>query len=867
MHSRIALVAVTVLSLVALAAIVFAPASFVDHKYGRQGWRTSGAKEALDAWNAQRAYPDAVLPATGYAQAFAESRARLAGLEDALDVPPWEPIGPHNIGGRTLCLWINPENPATIWAGSASGGLWRTYVGGIGADAWDRVTTGFPVLGVGGLVAAAGDTATLYAGTGEVYGYQNAQPGVLVRTTRGSYGIGILKTTDGGTTWTKSLDWSYDQRRGVAWLAAHPTDPATIWAATTEGTYKTTDAGASWNRMHDVLMAMHVVIDPQDPERVYVACGDLGSPGTGIYRTENGGTSWTQLTQGLPGSWTGKAWLDIYDTHPNVLYASVANDFAGLGLYRSLDHGDSWMRIASTDYAQYQGWYSHWVSVNDADSSKVLCGGIDTWRSNQGGQNLQRVSYWYLWYFGDVPAGGPEGPSDYVHADNHCVVRHPQDPDLVYMGTDGGVFLSYDGGSNFTGLNGGYQTQQFYNGFSTSLSQATPSIGGLQDNATAIYDGDLSWFRCIGGDGCWTAINPVDPQIMFGSSQYLNIQRSLNGGSSWNGATSGIGNDEAAFAAPYLICYGMPDILYAAKTKVYKSTSNGSSWSAVNQNQPLDGNPVISLGMSWFDCNVVYAGTGPLYSRMHVLVTTDGGTSWTDITGPLPDRYPADIAVDPFAPATAYVALSGFGVSHLWKTTDTGQSWSDVGAGLPDVPTQAVVVDPDNPNIVYCGNDLGVYVSTNGGTTWAEFQDGMPPAMVYDLSVVYTTRRLRVATHGNGAYERDMLDATTAVAAGETTGETAGGAPAAGDVLRMPPVTPNPFNPTTDVRFELAERRHVKVSVIDAAGRLVTTLLDAPREAGAHSVRFDAGGLASGVYFARIEAGGATAVRKMVLGK
>jgi hypothetical protein len=287
----------------------------------------------------------------------------------------------------------------------------------------------------------------------------------------------------------------------------------------------------------------------------------------------------------------------------------------------------------------------------------------------------------------------------------------------------------------------------------------------------------------------------------------------------------------------------------------------------VNQNQALDGNPVLSLGMSWFDCNVVYAGTGPLYSRMHVFVTTDGGDSWADVTGPLPDRYPADIAVDPFDPATAYVALSGFGVSHLWKTTDTGQSWTDVGGALPDVPTQAVAIDPDNPNIVYCGNDIGVYVSTNGGNTWAEFQDGMPPAMVYDLSVVYSTRRLRVATHGNGAYERDMLDATTAVADGEGDATGASGAPAVVDVVRMSPPAPNPFNPTTEVRFELSERRHVTVSVIDATGRLVATLLDAPREAGPHRVRFDAGNLASGVYFARVEAEGASAVRKLVLGK
>ena len=234
----------------------------LDAKYSRGGRRTSGAKEALDFWAAQRAYPNQVIPSAGYAQAFDDSRARLASALDREVVAPWQPIGPQNIGGRTLAVAFNPQNPQTVWAGAASGGLWRSTTGGAGADAWDRVLTGYPVLGVSSIAFAPGDSMTLYIGTGEVYGYQNAAPGVVDRTTRGSYGIGILKSTDGGATWSKSLDWSYQQQRGVASLAMHPSDPNTLYAGTSEGTYKTTDGGVTWNRVHDVLMSMHVLIDP-----------------------------------------------------------------------------------------------------------------------------------------------------------------------------------------------------------------------------------------------------------------------------------------------------------------------------------------------------------------------------------------------------------------------------------------------------------------------------------------------------------------------------------------------------------------------------------------------------------------------------
>ena len=819
----------------------------------------SGAMQALEFWAASRAYPAPVIPDVGHAAAFAYSSAVLGGSAQDRGLDPWSPIGPHNIGGRTLAVALNPQNPNTIWAGAASGGLWRSFTGGVGADAWDPVATGFPVLAASSIAVAPGDSNLLYIGTGEVYGYQNALGGLAVRLTRGSYGIGILKSTDGGGSWSHSLDWSLNQRRGVASLAMHPQDPAIVYAGTTEGTYKTTDGGGSWNRVHDVLMAMHVVIDPLAPNRVYVAAGDLGSPNPGIYRSIDSGTTWVKLTTGLPATWSGKGWLAIYRASPNVIYLSLAESEAGIGLFRSVNYGDTWAQLSSTDYASYQGWYSHWVHVHPTDSSQVRVGGIDIWRSTQGGRNLIRTSNWSQWFFGTVPPGGPEGPPSYAHADHHAVIHNPGSPNTLYFATDGGVFRSLDGGLTFSGVNGGYQATQFYNGFSSAISDPDLAIGGMQDNATAIYEGTVAWRRVIGGDGCWTALHPTNLLNMFGETQYLGIQRSTNGGMTFSSATSGIGGGTVAFVAPFLLSPAVPAIMYAGTSRIYRSTNGASSWTATNGNLQLDSNPALALAVSSTSPDVVYAATAPLNVRAGVFVTTNSGVSWTNITGALPDRYPVDLAVDPTDDRIAYVVMSGFGSGHLFRTTNRGGFWTDIGVALPDVPSSAIAIDPDHLDHLYFGNDLGVYVSTNGGGSWNEYKLGMPDAaIVMDLSTVPANRRVRAVTHGAGVFERALLEPSTAVAAGET-------APPAG--LRLLGSAPNPFSAATDIRFSLGARAFVEVDVIDVTGRKVAVLEAGMRDPGQHRVRLDGRrlGLTAGVYFARVRAGGQRASERLVL--
>ncbi|HEX2787755.1 MAG TPA: T9SS type A sorting domain-containing protein [Ignavibacteria bacterium] len=824
--------------------------------------KQSGALQALDIWAMQRAYPDKLIPEQGYYDAFEYSKIMNADLDNT-GLDDWREIGPHNIGGRTLALAINPLRPNTIYAGSASGGLWVSYTGGVGVVAWKRIATGHPVLGVGAIAMHSSDTNTMYIGTGEVYGYQNSIGGLTIRTTRGSYGIGILKTTNNGVTWTKSLDWSYNQRRGVQVVRINPLRPNTVYAGTSEGTYRTYNGGTNWTLIDTTKMVTDIVINHSDTNYVYLACGNLNSPGVGLYRSTNAGGSFQKMTSGLPTTWGGKAIFSIFKANPAIIYVSIGNGSAtgaGTWLCKTTNRGDTWTIVNTGDYATYQGWYSHFVGVHPTDQNLVLAAGIDIYKSTNGGSTIQIRSDWASWDFGRTPIGGPEGPPQYSHADHHCIEYHPSNPNIIYFGNDGGVFRSTDGGETFEGCNGSYQTTQFYNGFSSANMDSLFSMGGMQDNATAIYDGQLAWIRCIGGDGTMTAVNFQNNNIVYGASQNLNVLRSTNKGQSFNGVSIPGSGNSTGFLAPYILAPSNSNVMYAGRNIIYKSTNGGtSSLTATNGGVAPDGsNPSLSMAISFTDPNVLFVATAPVSSRAKIFRTTNGGTTFVNVTGTLPDRYPTDLAVDPQNDQIVYAVFSGFGTGHIFKSTNRGDSWADITNNLPDLPTTAIIVDHQYSNILYAGNDLGVYSSTNGGTTWSPFMTGMTESsVIYDLSIVRPNRKLRAVTHGNGNYERSMLDGTVSVGNENELVKS----------YALYQNYPNPFNPETTIKFDIPKSSFVNISVYDVTGKLIKQLLNDNRTSGSYEVKFNAFNLASGVYYYKITAGDFSEVKKMMLVK
>jgi len=838
--------------------------SLVDHWNSsiKNEEKVSGAFHAMEFWNMVRAYPEDDIPAEGFINAL--NQAELISfdkLQFTSFVDPWYAIGPHNTGGRTNAITFNPQNPNTIYAGSASGGLWRSYTAGVGVDAWHYVPTGFPVLGISSISVAPNDSNIIYIGTGEVYNYSGASYGAAYRNMRGTYGIGILKSTDAGQTWNKSLDWAYNSGRGVWSVEINPLNPNTVWAATTEGIYRSFDAGVTWQQVHNIMMGMDLIINPVDTNIVITGHGNFASTGFGIYRTTDGGTTWSHITSGLPTYYEGKIQLDIYKANPSIVYASIGHGFYVNGnnaswLCKSTDAGLNWNIMSQVDYSKWQGWFSHDVAVDQSNPDNLIIIGIEVYKSTNSGSTVVQKSSGGL-ILGRPPIGGQEGPADYTHSDAHVVTQHPTDMNTYYIGTDGGVFRTTDFGDTYESHNGRLQTTQFYNGTSSSQTDSLKAIGGLQDNSTVIYDGDLAWIRVIGGDGSWTSIDPTNDNIVFASWQNLNMQRSTNGGNNFSTITppsAGI----TSFIAPFRTFYGNSAIIYAGRDKIFKSTNLGNNWTATNSNTVLDGNPALAMDISYQNSEKVYVATAPLQtSRGNVFRTTSGGTNWVNITGILPDRFPSDIAVDPLNDEIVYLTFYGFGSGHVFKSTDSGDNWTDISDNLPDVPIPAVIVDPNNNNHVYIGTDMGVYVSTDGGGNWQDFNNGLPDGVQgMDLNICRVNDVLRVMTHGNGAYERKLL--STIVINSNTD-------PVTVSSYKLEQNYPNPFNPNTTIGFRIYKSGFTTLKVFDVIGNHITTLVERDLQAGEFTVDFDASNLTSGTYFYRLESGSYIESKKMIL--
>jgi len=809
-----------------------------------------GSYKAMTILNAIRAYPAKDIPNDAYSRAYEYSRSLQ--VSSSRDIIPWKSIGPKNIGGRTLDLSLNQQNPNTIYAASAGGGLWRSYTGGVGQDAWERLELGYPAMSIGAVEICPTDTNVIFAGTGECYGNGTYFPSVSYRATRGMSGIGLLRSLDNGQTWEKSIDWSYQQQRGIQRIKFDPDSNNIVWVATTEGVYKSNNKGDTWDRVLNFPMATDISINPDDPDIVIVCCGGMFSNGNGIYRTTNGGQTWTKLFMGssVPSQFGGKARVMTALSSPNIVYASIGHSqsygTSDTWLCKSIDYGATWVVMNNTDYSKYQGWYSHYVGVSPFNPNKLFCGGVDMYQSSDGGNTL------------DIKDGNIQDwhHPDWLHLDHHDIEFHPTDPDIIYFAEDGGIHRTDDGGETFFSCNWGYQTSQFYSGFSCSDTDSLFATGGLQDNFSCIYEGDEYWRRVHGGDGSWTAINQVNNNNVFNSSQYLNISRSYDYGFNYENVAPDNSSSNANFIAPYLLSPVDNQTMYAGRSIIYKSTDSGTNWTATNQASQFDSNPVLTMDMSSTSTEVVYAATMAWNSRARIYKTIIGGAYWQDITADLPDRMITDIHVDKNNHNTLFITLGGFGTSHLYRSDDGGDNWTDIGSSLPDIPGWCVINDPLNTDIIYYGNEFGVYVSENNGQNWTQVNEGLGDGVfAMDLKISASNRRLRVATHGNGVYERPV---ESSIGIDENNSKYSNSLGFSN--------YPNPFSDRTTLHFELANKAWVRISVYDLSGKIVERLADKEFPAGIHEIDWNVNSpsrLKNGVYICRLSSGDITSTLKM----
>ena len=818
----------------------------LEQEKNRKGRKkTPGSFHYLKLFNGMRSYPDQDIQKDAYAIALEQNKS----MKHTKNGEQWASIGPKNIGGRTLDIAIDPTRPDTIFAASASGGLWKSINGGMGENAWNRIELGYPGLAVSAVEIDPVCHDTIYVGTGEIYGYYESYPGVANRVTRGMYGIGILRSVDGGDSWTKSLDWSYDSMRGIQRIKIDPSDHKAIWAATSDGVYLSEDAGENWTQMMDIPMVTDLIIYPDLPNVIIAGCGGMWSTGHGIYRSIDRGITWNKFnfTSG-PVTFGGKVRLDYSRSTPNIAYASIGySDGENLGatwLCKTIDYGLTWSVVNTINFADYQGWYSHYVAVHPDDPNQIFCGGIHLWRSINGGTSMNV-------YEGTE---ADEFDPDWLHLDHHDMEFHPYKRNIIYSANDGGIHRSDDGGYSYISCNWGYQTSQFYNGFTCSETDSLFAIGGLQDNYSCIYRGNGYWDRVIGGDGSCSAMSQANNNIVFASWQYLNILKSTDKGYNFSINATPVNVGTVNFISPFIICPSNPRVMYAGGSIIARSRDQGLTWYNLSE-FPVDAFtecPAISMDVSRQNEQKLYVATIPIYSagkvEKKIFRTDNGGTSWIDITSGLPRNKPTDIVVDPNNDNIVYITFGGFGSNHIFKSNDSGTTWINISEGLPILPGWSVIPDPFNSEHIYFGNDFGVYFSPDGGSSWQLFTEGLGDGVfAMDMKISYQDKKIKLATHGNGAYERKLVSSFSGIQDDHDL---------IADSYKLYQNYPNPFNNETNIQFRLDNLSEIDLSVFNSKGEFILNLASGKFNKGTHSFSFKADKLNAGIYFYKLTVDG-----------
>jgi photosystem II stability/assembly factor-like uncharacterized protein len=709
----------------------------------------SEAMDALQFFCSARAYPNKDIPADAYAKAITWYKQNVNFNQRTQSTTSWASLGPINMGGRTLAIALDPIDTATIWLGSAGGGLWKSTSGGIGTYAWNYIPLGFPVASISSIAINPTNHLEMYVGSGEVYSYGTFSQGIVdVRPTRGSYGMGLFKSADGGNTWTQSINWTYQQNRGIWDIVINPLNPNTVYAATTEGVYKTLDAGASWSLVLNVNMAMDLEMHEIDTNIVLCGVGNNGSPTHGVYRTTNSGANWSAVTNGLPSntSYQGRVTFTKYKNNNDIMLAHICDVYNSIGVYKSTDKGQTWVQQTGQNLSSYQGWYCKGLVIQPSNINNVLAGGVYLFGASDGGVSFNQNNGNY-------------------HSDIHDILINPIDENKIYVITDGGLFRSNDWGNTFYDCNGNYVTTQHYIG-SISSTDTTVLLSGLQDNYTIKYFGGNNWSPVIGGDGSYNAIDPTNDQIQYGSYQYLNVFQDINQG---NGGfntpiltynASSIAPNYAAFLAPFILCPSNTQYIYAGGIGLQLSTDGGSSWNAIGNTPVNDSAYIMTIASSFTNTDSIYFATAPNHnSQIKVFSSVDGGSTLQDISLGLPNRYPRRIAVNPKNSQEVYIVFSGFGTGHVFKSINGGNNWADISTTLPDLPFECITVDPLDPNFIYAGCDFGIFVSSDKGNSWTSYNTGLPDvSMTFDLLVSPSDRYLYSFTHGHGIFKRSLSD-------------------------------------------------------------------------------------------------------------
>jgi photosystem II stability/assembly factor-like uncharacterized protein len=654
----------------------------------------------------------------------------------------WREIGPAPIssgqhGGRVTAVATHPSDADVFYIGGAGGGVWR-YDG-----AWTPLTDNMPSLTIGALAVDPNQPETIYAGTGE----SNLAPHCY-------YGVGLYKSEDGGETWTVYGAKEF-AGRAIARVAISKANSSVIYVAVQRaggipvryaakdhplaqgdlGIFRSDDGGETWTHLtadQAKIGASDVAVDPNDENTVYAALGGFeGDPAHGVYKSTDGGKSWSKLspfkeTLGRTSLAISKDGEVIYALGGRGASAQSVQGATLIDLMKSTDGGMTWNAQNISDVTSGFGWYMNVVGVHPEDSDDYYYGGM----------NLMR--------------GGSDVTPN--HVDMHAIAWDASG--RLIAGDDGGVHRSSNNGSSYEALNDGLGINQFYPSVSVSGEESF-MLGGLQDNGTILWNGK-SWTSVLGGDGGYTAIHPNNSNVLFAEIQHTGaLYRSSDGGNSFNSSASGINSeDRDAFFNPIVFNPEDPNTLLYATQRLYRSTNGGQSWQAFSGDLTTGAalSAIRTLSYAPSDANTVWVVT----TDGHVEVSGDGGKTFDIVLEDIADwrRVSRDLAIMPDDADTVYLGVPRFGVDQVLKTSDRGKTWESLDGNLPDVPVNAMelIVGSDEQKILLAGTDNELYLSCDEGKKWSVLDDSLPNALIVEVRYQAQFERIVVITMGRGAW-------------------------------------------------------------------------------------------------------------------
>lgn len=790
-----------------------------------------------------------------------------------MPAPAWYPVGPDLIPpnltgymengiGRINCIAFHPFISSTYYVGVAQGGLWKTANNG---QSWIPLTDDLPITRISDIAIDPLNPDVIYI---SVCDFEYVGFGLYLngRKRNTHYGLGVYKTIDGGLTWQAS-GLSFQLTDGDASLIrkviVHPVNSNNLVACGVSGMYRSSDAGVSWSKNLDTLF-WDLVPDPVNINTLYAASGWVKNANDGyaaIFKSTDFGNSWVELNTGIPPvDSIQRIKLAIAPSNNNTIYAVAVNTDNGLyGIYKTTNGGSNWQFInpalnileSNEGFGTGgQGTYDLAVLVNNTNENLVYVGGINLWGSSDGGLNFYPVSHWTTNY----------GPT--VHADIHMLEQQPLTGNY-FVCNDGGVYRTsnivlgnWDDANNgipwptqWTNISDGLAITSFYR-IASSKNSAGRIVAGAQDNATLYFDG-VNWSTIFGGDGMDNYLDPVNDNVIVGSSQYGWFNLSEDNGVSNFTINPNMNNEVAEWTTPLVADYNQYGTLYAGFSNVSKTNDGGYSWSVIS-NFPagFNNNEIVCLAVSPGNSNIIYAAKRVRYEYGipgSVFKTTDGGLNWTDVTSGLPDSlYYTGLEISESDTAMVYVSMAGMSAGNkVFMTNDGGSTWENVSYNLPNLPVNCVKNIPGTKDIIIA-TDIGVYILYEDSLSWVNVSDGLPNVIISDIEFNTVLNKMYVCTFGRGIWASDLEPLKIQEWRKNNPAESF-------------TIYPTVNNGTFTIYFD-KENMKAELEIIDIKGRIISH----DKITGKKNFLFIKS-LMPGLYFAKVNGGNINAVKKFIV--